>query len=95
MPRPIVLRVDSIIITGLLGVGKGNGMDFSVSIDEGRGKTVFAADFGSNFNCQADYSGERDTLVVKLFNCPAVCGEVRLMFKSSSVSLLHYDLHKV
>jgi hypothetical protein len=85
LPRPAVLRVDSFVITGLAGVGKGTGLDFSVSIDEGRGKTVFAADFGSSFNCQAQYSGERDTLTVKLVNCPAMSGEVRLLFRCSSV----------
>ncbi|CAG0913123.1 unnamed protein product [Notodromas monacha] len=84
LPRPAVLRVDSLIITGLAGVGKGNGLDFSVTIDEGRGRTVFAADFGTSFNCEAEYKGERDTLSVRFINSPAMSGEVRMLFKCSS-----------
>ena len=46
LPEPVALRLTQIRITGLMYCGAGDGSDFWVVIDQGRGNTVFTAHFG-------------------------------------------------
>ena len=92
LPDKIPLKLTEITITGMMFVGKGDGSDFWVEVDEGRGNTVFSAVFGTEKNCSVAYSAAEDTLVVKILNSPVVRGDVRVLFQSSSPTVpKHYE----
>ncbi|CAG0884104.1 unnamed protein product [Darwinula stevensoni] len=84
LPKPVTLSLCGININGLMGVGRGDGSDFSVEIDQGRRNTVFTATFGTQQNCETVYNTERDCLEVKLLNCPPLTGEIRVLFRCTS-----------
>merc|ERR1712008_661698 len=67
--------------------GRGDGSDFSVELDQGRGNTVFTANFGNNLNCKAEYVRATDLLTVQVVNCPVVRGDTRVLFQSSSTQV--------
>jgi len=84
LPSPVPLRLTRIQVTGLMYCGRGDGSDFSVELDQGRGNTVFTANFGNNLNCKAEYVRATDLLTVQVVNCPVVRGDTRVLFQSSS-----------
>ena len=65
------MRITELSLTGCMYMGKRDGSDFWVSLDQGRGNTVFSAHFGNNINLKAVYKGSTDTLVFQLVNCPS------------------------
>lgn len=84
LPVAVPLRITEISVTGVMYMGQGDGSDFWVTVDQGRGNTVFTANFGTQNNCKASYNSATDTLVVQLVNCPMLRGDTRVMFQTSS-----------
>ena len=44
------VRITELSLTGCMYMGKGDGSDFWVSLDQSRGNTMFSAHFGNNIN---------------------------------------------
>ena len=84
LPAKVPLRLTEITVTGVMFMGKGDGSDFWVELDQGRGNTVFTANFGSQNNCKSNYNSATDTLSVQLINCPVIRGDTRVLFQTSS-----------
>jgi len=84
LPEAIPLMLTQIQITGLMYCGRGDGSDFSVKVDQGRGNTVFSADFGNMLNCKPEYDAGIDLLTIQIVNCPVIRGDTRVLFQSSS-----------
>merc|ERR1712032_1736030 len=84
LPEAVPLRLTQIQVTGLMYCGRGDGSDFSVEVDQGRGNTVFSANFGNLLNCKPEYDGGKDLLTVQIVNCPIIRGDTRVLFQSSS-----------
>ncbi|XP_054155625.1 phosphatidylinositol 3,4,5-trisphosphate 3-phosphatase TPTE2-like [Oppia nitens] len=80
------LRLKTIKISALLGVGNGNGSDLQCQIHVNR-LPMFNMDFGAQSNCQTDYDSLADVLTVEPINCPQLAGDVRLKFTSRSKSV--------
>jgi PTEN phosphatase family protein len=92
VPEPKPLRVKNIKIYSLLGIGAGNGSDFTCNIFINR-ETVFNLDFGIGTNCRTDYDSVADVLTIEPINCPLFLGDVRLKFncKTKSVPRAYED----
>ena len=92
IPEQKTLRLKDIKISGLLGVGAGNGSDLSCTITENR-NLVFTMDFGQQTNCRTDYDSVADVLAVDPINCPTLTGDIRLKFdcKTRSVPKAYED----
>ena len=84
LPEKVPVRLTEITLTGVMFMGKGDGSDFWVEIDQGRGNTVFTANFGTQNNCKANYNSATDTLSVQMINCPVIRGDTRVLFQTSS-----------
>jgi PTEN phosphatase family protein len=93
LPAQKPLRSREIVITGMMYVGAGDGSDFSVHIDQGRGNTVFSAAFGAaGRNCRTEYNPVADILCITLENCPVLQGDTRLLFQTTSRHVpKHYE----
>lgn len=92
LPDKVNLRITEVVITGMMYLGAGNGSDFWMEVDQGRGNTVFTAVFGTHKNCTVEYSPTSDTLTIKLINCPVVKGDTRVLFQTSSSDVpKHYE----
>ena len=87
MPDSAPLKITEIIITGMMYIGQGDGSDFWVDVDQGRGNTVFNAVFGTQKNCAVQYISASDTLKVKISNCPTLTGDIRVLFQTSSTDV--------
>merc|ERR1719237_1078439 len=70
LPEAVPLKLTQIQVTGLMYCGRGDGSDFSVEVDQGRGNTVFSANFGNLLNCKPEYDGGKDLLTVQIEKCP-------------------------
>jgi len=87
LPESVPLKITEIIITGMMYLGQGDGSDFWMEVDQGRGNTVFNAVFGTQKNCSVHYDSASDTLKVKLTNCPTLQGDIRILFQTSSTDV--------
>eukprot|EP00092_Neocalanus_flemingeri_P005758 GFUD01006198.1.p1 GENE.GFUD01006198.1~~GFUD01006198.1.p1 ORF type:complete len:598 (-),score=127.12 GFUD01006198.1:1009-2802(-) len=77
------LVVKAINITGLRGIGTGDGSDFTVTIFNG-GTQVLSCNFKSATDCDNKYDPKTDRLEVKLTNPPTVDRDTKFMFHCSS-----------
>merc|ERR1712212_653744 len=84
LPESVPRKLTQVQVTGLMYCGRGDGSDFSVEVDQGRGNTVFSANFGNLLNCKPEYDGGKDLLTVQIVNCPIIRGDTRVLFQSSS-----------
>ncbi|CAG0903994.1 unnamed protein product [Cyprideis torosa] len=80
LPDPVHLRVSKIRIYAIHGIGKGDGSDVTIEIDQGRGNTVFVADCSTCTNCNVSYNEENGTCEIELQSCPVLTGEIRVLF---------------
>ena len=87
LPGPSPLVIKEINIRGMMYVGKGNGEDFWMNIDQGRSNEVFSAHFGYQRNCNVTYNPESDCLNIVLINCPSLDGDVRVLFQTHNPSV--------
>ncbi|XP_054848457.1 phosphatidylinositol 3,4,5-trisphosphate 3-phosphatase TPTE2-like [Eublepharis macularius] len=86
LPPERPLRIKSIKIAAIHGVGKGNGSDLKVQILM-RKKEVFQCVCGTLENCKVFFDGEHDCVVIGLENYPVVCNDVKVRFESTSSDL--------
>uniref|UniRef100_A0A669EFN6 Transmembrane phosphatase with tensin homology n=1 Tax=Oreochromis niloticus TaxID=8128 RepID=A0A669EFN6_ORENI len=82
LPPPKSLRIKSIRIHSIAGVGKGNGSDFKVKIVV-RKELVFECVCAKQENC---------TVIISLQNGPVVEGDVKVMFESSGLPKGYEDV---
>ena len=82
---PARVALKRITVRGMMYVGQGNGDDFWLTVSQGRSNPVFSAHLGLRRNCAVAYDPERDVLVIGgLADCPALEGDVRILFQTSS-----------
>jgi len=87
--RPLLVR--SINITGLHGVGKGDGSDFTMTIFNG-GAKILHCDFNDSADCEAKYDPKVDKLEVSLKHPPKVDKDTKFMFHCSTKGVpMAYD----
>lgn len=86
VPEEVPLKVSSVRIYSLSGVGAGTGKDFSCEVFQGRSR-VFEMDFGRQMNCQADYRHEADVLEVTPINFPVLQGDIKFRFWCTTTSV--------
>uniref|UniRef100_A0A669DLM0 Transmembrane phosphatase with tensin homology n=1 Tax=Oreochromis niloticus TaxID=8128 RepID=A0A669DLM0_ORENI len=83
LPPPKSLRIKSIRIHSIAGVGKGNGSDFKVKIVV-RKELVFECVCAKQENCTVFPDVGNNAAVISLQNGPVVEGDVKVMFESSA-----------
>jgi len=79
--RPLLVK--SIKITGLKGVGKGDGSDFTMTIFHA-GKKILTCDFKDSDVCEANYNSKVGKLEVNLKSPPKVDKDTKFMFHCST-----------
>nr|XP_056712859.1 phosphatidylinositol 3,4,5-trisphosphate 3-phosphatase TPTE2-like [Euleptes europaea] len=90
LPPKRPLRIKSIKIMAIYGVGKGNGSDFRVQILMEK-KVVFYCVCATQENCKLFFDGEHDCVVIGLEGCPVICNDVKVRFESTSDLPKGYD----
>ncbi|XP_055082461.1 putative tyrosine-protein phosphatase TPTE isoform X1 [Periophthalmus magnuspinnatus] len=83
LPPPKSLRIKSIRIHSIAGVGKGNGSDLKVKIIV-RKELVFHCVCAKQENCTVFPDVGNNAAVISLQNGPVVDGDVKVMFESSA-----------
>lgn len=92
LPPEVPVRLTEIKVTGLMYCGRGDGSDFWVVVDQGRGNTVYTAHFGQQINCQSTYDPSSDVLRVKTTNSPVLAGDTRVLFQTAAGDVpRHYE----
>lgn len=86
LPPKVKLRIVSIKITAIKGVGNGNGSDLSMEI-RAEGLLIYECHLGASINCQVINYTDSDSIVINLQNSPALIGDVKIKFNSSSKKL--------
>ncbi|KAL8172973.1 UNVERIFIED_CONTAM: hypothetical protein K2H54_036041 [Gekko kuhli] len=90
LPPERHLRIKSIKIMAIHGVGKGNGSDLRVQILMEK-KVVFQCVCATQENCKWFFDGEHDCAVISLESCPVICNDVKVRFESASDLPKGYD----
>uniref|UniRef100_A0A3Q2ZDX5 Transmembrane phosphatase with tensin homology n=1 Tax=Kryptolebias marmoratus TaxID=37003 RepID=A0A3Q2ZDX5_KRYMA len=83
LPPPKSLRIKSIRIHSIAGVGKGDGSDLKVKIIV-RKELVFQCMCAKQENCSVFPDVGNNAAVISLHNGPMVQGDVKVMFESSA-----------
>ena len=65
LPESTPVSITELSLTRCMYMGKGDGADFWVSLDQGKGNTVFSTHFGNNINCKEVYNGSTDSYAPK------------------------------
>uniref|UniRef100_A0A8C2UUX8 Phosphatidylinositol-3,4,5-trisphosphate 3-phosphatase n=2 Tax=Chinchilla lanigera TaxID=34839 RepID=A0A8C2UUX8_CHILA len=86
LPPRKILTIRKFIIYSIHGVGKGNGSDLKVQIIVQQ-EIVFSC---SSTNCRIFHDVETDRVIINIFNCPALCDDVKVKFLSSELPK-YYD----
>uniref|UniRef100_A0AAY4AFV7 Phosphatidylinositol-3,4,5-trisphosphate 3-phosphatase n=1 Tax=Denticeps clupeoides TaxID=299321 RepID=A0AAY4AFV7_9TELE len=84
LPPERHLKIKSIRIHSVAGVGKGNGSDLKVRIIVKK-ELVFQCDCAKQDNCALFPDAGNNAVVISLQDCPVVSGDVKVMFESSAV----------
>jgi len=84
LPLEVPLTLTEIKIRGMMYMGRGDGSDFWMEVDLGRGNTVFNCHFGNQINCQSSYDSSSDLLTITTVNSPVLKGDVRILFQTSA-----------
>ncbi|KAH0621924.1 hypothetical protein JD844_023672 [Phrynosoma platyrhinos] len=83
LPPVRSLKIKSIKLYAINGVGKGNGTDLRVKIFMEK-RLIFHCIGATQENCKLFFDGENDWVVIGLENCPLVSNDVKVRFESSS-----------
>ncbi|XP_035287705.1 putative tyrosine-protein phosphatase TPTE [Anguilla anguilla] len=83
LPPEKSLKIRSVRIHSILGVGKGNGSDLKVKIIV-KQETVFQCVCGKQENCLLFPDPGNNEVVISLQEGPVVSGDVKVMFESSA-----------
>ncbi|XP_053141033.1 phosphatidylinositol 3,4,5-trisphosphate 3-phosphatase TPTE2-like isoform X2 [Hemicordylus capensis] len=84
LPPARSLRIKSVKIYAICGVGKGNGSDLKMQIFMGK-KIVFHCVCGTQENCKLFLDGERDCVVISLEGCPVLSNDVKIRVHSPDI----------
>uniref|UniRef100_A0AAY4AAQ8 Phosphatidylinositol-3,4,5-trisphosphate 3-phosphatase n=1 Tax=Denticeps clupeoides TaxID=299321 RepID=A0AAY4AAQ8_9TELE len=84
LPPERHLKIKSIRIHSVAGVGKGNGSDLKVRIIVKK-ELVFQCDCAKQDNCALFPDAGNNAVVISLQDCPVVSGDVKVMFESSGL----------
>nr|XP_020643674.1 phosphatidylinositol 3,4,5-trisphosphate 3-phosphatase TPTE2-like isoform X1 [Pogona vitticeps]XP_020643675.1 phosphatidylinositol 3,4,5-trisphosphate 3-phosphatase TPTE2-like isoform X1 [Pogona vitticeps] len=90
LPPVRPLRIKSIKLYAIHGVGKGNGSDLRVKIIMEK-KVIFHCICATQENCKLFFDGENDWVVIGFENCPIVRNDVKVRFETSSDIPKGYD----
>ena len=63
LPAPVPLVLIRVKLHAMRGIGKGNGSDFSLEIDLGRGNTVYSVDFADQSKCKVRFIQTTDRII--------------------------------
>uniref|UniRef100_A0A7N4PKW0 Phosphatidylinositol-3,4,5-trisphosphate 3-phosphatase n=1 Tax=Sarcophilus harrisii TaxID=9305 RepID=A0A7N4PKW0_SARHA len=83
VPQSKTLKISSIIIHSIRGIGKGNGTDLKIVIIVNK-KIVHTCVCSSLKSCQILHDVENNLINIKLKTCPDLSGDVKIKFFSSS-----------
>uniref|UniRef100_A0A4W4GFE0 Transmembrane phosphatase with tensin homology n=1 Tax=Electrophorus electricus TaxID=8005 RepID=A0A4W4GFE0_ELEEL len=83
LPPPKSLKIKSFRIHSVAGVGKGNGSDLKVQIIVKK-ERVFQCICPKQEKCTLFPDAGNNAVVISLLEGPVVCGDVKVMFESSS-----------
>ena len=78
----------------MTGVGKGNGLDFTVSIYN-QGTCVLHFDFGSTKDCEAKFDKHSDRLEVNFREPSTVDKDTKFMFHCSTCLITVYFINLI
>ncbi|KAK6172672.1 hypothetical protein SNE40_016284 [Patella caerulea] len=91
LPPNKKLRIKTVKIEGLNGVGNGDGSDLGMEIRP-EGNLIWECQFGPNINCQTMKYSDNNSIVVELQNSPVIEGDIKIMFRSNNKLVpLGYD----
>ncbi|XP_075706160.1 phosphatidylinositol 3,4,5-trisphosphate 3-phosphatase TPTE2-like [Rhinoderma darwinii] len=90
MPPEKSLRIRSMRIHSIEGVGKGNGNDIKVQIIVKK-ELVFQCVCGTQENCKLFFDAGNNSVVISLEECPVISGDVKVRFESSAGLPKGYD----
>ncbi|XP_068121140.1 phosphatidylinositol 3,4,5-trisphosphate 3-phosphatase TPTE2-like [Hyperolius riggenbachi] len=90
MPPQQNLKIRSIRIHSIQGVGKSNGSDISVQIIMKK-QVVFQCVCETQENCKLFYDAGNNSVVISLEACPVISGDIKIRFESSAGLPKGYD----
>ena len=85
LPKPKLLKLLNIKISGLVGIGLGTGSEIQCSISDKR-NPIFTLEFGKQTNCRTNYDSVADILFVDPINCRTLSGDIQIKFKCKTKS---------
>ncbi|KAL5012170.1 hypothetical protein ScPMuIL_010721 [Solemya velum] len=86
VPPDRFVRISYIKIRAIEGVGNGDGSDLSMEVRL-EGRLVFQCHFATQSNCQVRHDPHKDTLDVRLLNCPRLLNDVKIRFISTAKNI--------
>lgn len=90
LPPEKKLKIKSIRVHAITGVGRSNGSDLSVQIFMKK-QLVFQCACATLENCKLFFDAENDAAVIGLENCPVLSGDIKVRFESSAGLPKGYD----
>ncbi|XP_043849660.1 phosphatidylinositol 3,4,5-trisphosphate 3-phosphatase TPTE2-like [Dromiciops gliroides] len=79
IPQNKIFKIKSITIYSIRGVGKGNGKDLKIIIMMNK-KTVYTCLCSSSKNCEVSFDDDKNSVNIRLNNCPDISGDVKIKF---------------
>ncbi|XP_043927978.1 phosphatidylinositol 3,4,5-trisphosphate 3-phosphatase TPTE2-like [Protopterus annectens] len=90
LPPEKKVKIKSIRVHAITGVGRSNGSDLSVQIFMKK-QLVFQCACATLDNCKLFFDAENDAAVIGLENCPVLSGDIKVRFESSAGLPKGYD----
>ncbi|XP_068920858.1 LOW QUALITY PROTEIN: phosphatidylinositol 3,4,5-trisphosphate 3-phosphatase TPTE2-like [Petaurus breviceps papuanus] len=90
IPQSKILRIKSITIYSIRGVGKGNGKDLKIVLMMNK-KVIYVCLCSSAKCCQVSHNDDTNSVTITLNNCPKIHDDVKVKFFSSSGHLKIYE----
>ncbi|XP_013398292.1 phosphatidylinositol 3,4,5-trisphosphate 3-phosphatase TPTE2 isoform X1 [Lingula anatina] len=90
LPPDKRLRMTQIKITGITGVGNGDGSDLSMMLFKDKVER-FNCQFGTNTNCKLTHVQEEDFISIELEDSPILVGDIKVRFTSTAKIPIGYD----
>uniref|UniRef100_A0A8C5LTX7 Phosphatidylinositol-3,4,5-trisphosphate 3-phosphatase n=1 Tax=Leptobrachium leishanense TaxID=445787 RepID=A0A8C5LTX7_9ANUR len=90
LPPQKTLRIRSIRIHSIGGVGKSNGSDLKVQIVSNK-KVIFQCVCETQENCKLFFDAGSNSTVISLEECPIISGDIKIRFESNAGLPKGYD----
>lgn len=84
MPPPKYLKIESVKITSIKGVGNGDGTDLAMQILLGYSPEYTQVDFKQQTDCKVEHNKEEDYILVTFNDKPVVTNDVKIRFVSKA-----------